>query len=192
MPKGPYLKIFFDTEFTELTQKAKLLSIALVAETGEQFYAECTDYLPEQINPWVQENVLEHFYLEKTDATNPARLEVKDNDAVIADAIRKWLLQFEIKNPGIQFQFWADVPAWDWVLFCQLFGGALHIPANIHFMCMDLATLLFCKGMDYTLPRIQLLETHEWPENYRMHNALSDATLGLQILKQITHEQTTL
>lgn len=36
------LKIFFDTEFTELTQNAKLLSIALVAESGEQFYGECS------------------------------------------------------------------------------------------------------------------------------------------------------
>lgn len=182
------MKIFFDTEFTELVQKAKLLSIALVAETGEQLYAECTDFLPEQINPWVKENVLAHFYIVQSDDTNPANVEVKDNEAAIAVAIRKWLQQFEIKNPGVQFQFWADVPHYDWVLFCELFGGALKIPANIHFMCMDLATLLFCKGLDLTVPRIQLLEAHELPENYRIHNALSDAALGLKILKKITHE----
>ena len=33
-------KIFFDTEFTGLHQKTTLISIGLIAETGETFYAE--------------------------------------------------------------------------------------------------------------------------------------------------------
>ncbi len=32
-------KIFLDTEFTGLTQNGSLISIAFVAETGEEFYA---------------------------------------------------------------------------------------------------------------------------------------------------------
>jgi len=38
------MRIFFDTEFTDLCAKPKLISIGLVDETGERtFYAELTD-----------------------------------------------------------------------------------------------------------------------------------------------------
>ena len=37
-------KIFFDTEFTGLHQNTTLISIGLIAETGQTFYAELTDY----------------------------------------------------------------------------------------------------------------------------------------------------
>lgn len=43
-------KIFFDTEFTGLHQKTTLISIGFIAETGETFYAELTDYNKSQIN----------------------------------------------------------------------------------------------------------------------------------------------
>lgn len=36
-------KIFIDTEFTDLHPEAKLISIALVSETGNYFYAELND-----------------------------------------------------------------------------------------------------------------------------------------------------
>lgn len=37
------MKLFLDTEFTDLHPEAKLISIALVAENGNYFYAELTD-----------------------------------------------------------------------------------------------------------------------------------------------------
>lgn len=37
------MKLFLDTEFTDLVPGNKLISIALVAEDGEYFYAELTD-----------------------------------------------------------------------------------------------------------------------------------------------------
>ncbi len=37
------MKIFVDTEFTDLTKDNKLISIALVCENGKSFYAELTD-----------------------------------------------------------------------------------------------------------------------------------------------------
>lgn len=37
------MKLFLDTEFTDLTPDNKLISIALVDENGEYFYAELTD-----------------------------------------------------------------------------------------------------------------------------------------------------
>lgn len=41
--------VFLDTEFSDLVQ-IDLISIALVAEDGHEFYAERTDYLKENCN----------------------------------------------------------------------------------------------------------------------------------------------
>lgn len=51
--------IFFDTEFTNLHISSKLISIGLISEDGQEFYAEITDtYLKSHCTDWVKENVL--------------------------------------------------------------------------------------------------------------------------------------
>lgn len=45
-------RLFLDTEFTELSPLAKLISISLVSEDGDEFYAELTD-------TWRQEDLSE-------------------------------------------------------------------------------------------------------------------------------------
>jgi hypothetical protein len=40
-----------------------LISIGLIADTGDTFYAELTDYDPDQIDDWLQENVLNNLVL---------------------------------------------------------------------------------------------------------------------------------
>jgi hypothetical protein len=49
-PENPNsLRIFFDTEFTDLSIGARLISIGLIDETGERmFYAELSDTWQEQ------------------------------------------------------------------------------------------------------------------------------------------------
>lgn len=49
--------VFIDTEFTNL-EKRTLISIALVAQDGREFYAECTDYPAAQCSDFVREIVL--------------------------------------------------------------------------------------------------------------------------------------
>lgn len=56
--------IFLDTEFTGLDQiKPDLISIALVDETGREFYAELPPaHYAVQCNEWVHFNVLPHLW----------------------------------------------------------------------------------------------------------------------------------
>ncbi|MFI4939763.1 MAG: hypothetical protein ACHP7O_05405 [Burkholderiales bacterium] len=49
--------IFIDTEFTDFIQ-IDLISIALVAEDGREFYAERIDYFQEDCNQFVRETVM--------------------------------------------------------------------------------------------------------------------------------------
>lgn len=54
------MRIFFDTEFTGLTDDAKLISIGLVEESGEhEFYAELSDtYGPTDCSEFCRQHVL--------------------------------------------------------------------------------------------------------------------------------------
>jgi hypothetical protein len=56
----PSMRIFFDTEFTGLTADAKLISIGLVDETGdEEFYAELAHtYRPADCSDFCRHHVL--------------------------------------------------------------------------------------------------------------------------------------
>ena len=49
--------IFLDTEFTKFSYP-DLISLALVAEDGREFYAERTDYRQNECSAFVQETVL--------------------------------------------------------------------------------------------------------------------------------------
>jgi hypothetical protein len=52
-----YVRIFVDTEFSNLTD-LDLISLACVADDGTEFYAELTDYPADACNDFVRENVL--------------------------------------------------------------------------------------------------------------------------------------
>lgn len=53
------MKIFLDCEFTQLNQDSKLISLALVSESGDEFYVELTDtYSDEEHSDFFIQNVL--------------------------------------------------------------------------------------------------------------------------------------
>lgn len=58
------MNVFFDTEFTELGPKAQLISIGMVADNGQKFYAEFIDYNKENLNDWIKENVLSNLLVD--------------------------------------------------------------------------------------------------------------------------------
>ena len=187
-------KIFFDTEFTGLHKNTTLISIGLIAESGETFYAELDDYDKSQVNDWIQENVIsklkftdkitsaigsyEHWISDKghyKDALDMA-LNCKDmrefecigKTPMIKNRLEKWLSQFE------QVEMWSDCLAYDWVLFNDLFGTAFDIPKNVYYIPFDICTLFKEKGIDPDISR----EKYGCGESYTempKHNALWDA-----------------
>ncbi len=178
-------KIFLDTEFTGLHQQTTLISIGLVADSGEEFYAELTDYDNLQITDWLKENVLSKLWLTNNQdfATTEKGIYLKGDSATIKEALQKWFSQFE----GVEI--WADVLAYDWVLFCELFGGALKIPGNIFYAPFDLATLLRIKGeivpigqYDKDIDRLSFAGL----ESKWRHNAVNDARVEMLCFKKLS------
>jgi hypothetical protein len=185
-------RIFLDTEFTELTQDAQLISLGLACENGDWFYAELDDYEPEAASDWVQANVIPLLSGEKLGRAGYVHARPQTTcygDTVsVYRSLLNWLRRYNQGQASIQF--WADVYAWDWLLFTELFTGALMLPPQIHYMPGDLSTLLWAKGYDPDITRESLgTVTLQHPKlNLQKHQALYDALLELEVFKKVMGE----
>lgn len=170
-------RIFFDTEFTGLHQKTTLISLGMVSDCGKTFYAELTDYDQKQIDSWLQKNVIDNLFLpplpdaaickiDYSEFKDKGNLTYKGGMQNLADAIMDWLGQFG------KVEIWSDCLAYDWVLFCSVFGHAFDIPDNVYYIPFDICALFKIKGID---PDISRENFSDIKEVERKHNALHDA-----------------
>ena len=165
------MRIFFDTEFTGLHQNTTLISIGLIAENGREFYGELTDYDEKQVDGWLQKNVISNLYLpyDLTDMiTEGAHVSVRGDMALVAKRLDEWFMSFETGR----IEMWSDCLAWDWILFCQLWGHAFNIPGPIYYIPFDIATLMKMRDID---PDVKREEFADLVEDGPKHNALWDA-----------------
>lgn len=184
------MKIFFDTEFTGLHQYTTLISIGLVAENNATFYAEFTDYDETQLNDWLRTNVIKNLQLregsvlgvEHTSTGTIRQDVVRDNTETIKKHLEDWLAEFE------KVEMWSDCLAYDWVLFCQIFDGAFHIPKNIYYIPFDICTLFKLKGIDPDISREPYAFDGTDPGRIQKHNALWDAHVIKKCYDKLTAE----
>ena len=103
------MRVFFDSEFTGLRQDTTLISIGLVAEDGNMFYAEFTDYDQSQVYEWLQENVINNLWLSNPEQAPPSYLgegklvTLLGSKGEISEALRQWLSQWD------RVEMWADI-----------------------------------------------------------------------------------
>lgn len=175
-------KVFFDTEFTGLHQQTTLISIGLISEDGKTFYAEFTDYDRDQIDDWLAENVIKNLvHKDSPEYQSPDCLGGHDESKVsffgnigyVRHQLEEWFKQFE------RVEIWSDCLAYDWVLFCQIFGGAFKVPKNIYYIPFDICTLMKVKGVDPDVNREEFVEDYFFaaPLVAKKHNALWDAVI---------------
>jgi len=163
--------LFLDTEFTGLQQNTSLISLALIKDEENYFYAEFSDYRRENLDPWIKENVLSANRLDDNPNNSINKLtrqitEVYGDSDFVKYQLLNWIKQYK------DIEIWADHVAYDWVLLCELFGGALNLPENISYIPFDVMTLLKLKGINPDTPREKLLDIRR---DVIPHNALSDA-----------------
>lgn len=172
------MKIFMDTEFTGLHQGTTLISIGIVTEDGRQFYAELNDYDGSQVDNWIYNNVIKNLsyntyrtqtLLPKTPASIANKYGMKGNKKQVAEALTAFLSPYET------VQVWSDCLAYDWVLFCELFGGAMKLPSNIGYIPMDICTFMWYEGIDPDINREEFVTDYITDEPHNKHNALWDA-----------------
>ena len=85
------MKLFFDTEFTGLHKNTTLISLGIIAESGECFYAIFTDYDKSQVDDWIQENVLDKLELSADILSKYNVYEVTGNKEEVKEALLDWI-----------------------------------------------------------------------------------------------------
>ena len=185
-------KCFFDAEFTGLHKKTTLVSIGLIAETGEKFYAELTDYDKTQVDDWIRENVIDKLQYgdaeKRKQSTVPFLTEGPNytgfgTTEIVKEYLSAWLKQFSA------VEIWSDCLSYDWILFCDIFGHAFNIPKNVYYIPFDICTLFKSNGIDPDISR----EKYAFGEVYtemlaKKHNALWDAEVIMECYKKLINK----
>jgi hypothetical protein len=179
------MRIFFDTEFTGLHQETTLISIGLAAENKREFYAEFTDFDKSQIDDWLRDNVLNNLIYKYDDNrafTDGSHTGRNGNQIYVAGELEEWLNSFNER-----IEMWSDCLAYDWVLFCQLWGHAFKIPDNIYYIPFDLSTLFKVKGIDSDINREEFIG---WSNKQNKHNSLWDAKVIKECYRKLMEDIT--
>jgi hypothetical protein len=118
------MNYFIDCEFNAQGKEIDLISIAIVSETERSLCLTSSEFdlMAAQSKPWLAENVLAQL---PPSELWVSRLQIRDE-----------ILAFIGKDP--KPRFWAWFGAYDWVLFCQLFGGMLNLPKKWPQFLLDL------------------------------------------------------
>ncbi|MFA5377755.1 MAG: 3'-5' exoribonuclease [Dehalococcoidia bacterium] len=166
------MKYFIDSEFSERGPKhpVELISIAIVAEDGREFYAINDAWYGflahRRASKWVQDNVLSHLPADAdTDVSNGGspRMAWEGSRRMPISQIREEILAFVGNDP--KPEFWGYYADYDWVAFCQIFGAMIDLPTGWPMYCRDLKQICDERG-NPTLPDMP---------NCIEHHALYDA-----------------
>lgn len=145
------MRIWFDTEFYENGRTIDLISIGMVREDGQTFYAESLlAYQDASQSDWLINNVRPHLI--------GSSVEMYRSD------MREAIIKFVGENP----EFWAYYAGYDWVVLCQLFGTMMDLPRGWPMYCRDLQQEADRLGL--TLPEQTSTEHHalrdaEWTQD---------------------------
>jgi hypothetical protein len=150
------MKIWFDTEFIDDGRTIDLISIGMVREDGETYYAENSNCDLNRASGWVSHNAIPHLkYLTK----------IKE----LPGAKPRWQIANDIREfAGSDPEFWAYFAAYDWVALCQLYGRMTDLPSGWPMYCNDVQQL---RCLDRSARKYLDLP----PMTGTAHNALDDA-----------------
>ena len=176
------MKYFFDTEFIEWAGDIDLVSLGVVSERGDTFYAESTLFDERNADNWVKENVLAKLrwagnenstkgYCNVSNIAQPEGLwktEAFGPDSLIAESVLSWIRNVEgTSHPSPEF--YAYYGAYDWVLFARLFGRLIELPEGFPMWVRDLKQMMWERGLDTEWKRTVC------PDPEGEHDALVDA-----------------
>jgi hypothetical protein len=140
------VRYFYDAEFARTAPEVVLVSIAVVAEDGREYYAVSSEWDPLDVHPWVRDNVLPQL---------PAASTWKPRAQLRAE-----LQAFLTGDVAL----WAWFGAYDHVALCQLWGEMPELPRSVPRVTLDVQQLWQHLGRP-PLPR----------QASGLHDALADA-----------------
>jgi len=148
-------RYYLDTEFNERgpDYPIELISLGLVRDDGASLSFTFSDgWVVAHASHWLVENVLPHLPPTNTWVTR----------AHARDAIEAFLAEDD------RIEFYGYYSAYDWVLFCQLWGRMVDLPKSFPHYCNDVKQ--FAKNVGFTGDLKQFEE-----RELAKHEAVSDA-----------------
>jgi len=145
-------KFFYDTEFIEYPGTIDLISIGVVDEYGNEFYAISNEFNESKASDWVKDNVISKLP-PRTSRHWMSRKEIKEA-----------LLEFIEPSIERQIELWAYYADYDHVVLCWLFGTMMDLPESMPMYTKDIKQLCDSLGN----PKLPEQKTGE-------HDALADA-----------------
>lgn len=196
-------KLYFKTQHTNYNVSATLISLGIVADSGEEFYAEFTDFNYTQIDEFHRTVIFPNLFIDKfpkkeafqwftvadpggtTSCTvimpEEGSVYVKGGTQTIVKQLIGWLDGFKEK-----VRFYGDTCSYDWVLFCQMFGGAMELPLDmISHIPIDLSTRLLEVGYGTDINREEYANFEVLPWK---HYSLRDAYITKACFERLLNE----
>lgn len=137
------MRLFLDSEFSQLSAGAKLISLALVGQDRREFYVELQDtWQVDDCSDFVKKIVLPQLW--------------GGEYAMPIIEARKALLQF-LATYDEELEVVTDAPVYDWELFCELAYDNGKWPRNVRNFPTD-ATTLTATNDGEELPHHALLD----------------------------------
>lgn len=140
------MKIWIDTEFLDDGKTIDLISIGLIRQDNQTYYAESSEYDYSRSTEWLLDNV--HTGLKGREFR-------KSRSEIALD-----IVNFCGDSP----EFWGWYCSYDWVALCQLYGPMIAIPSHWPKYCMDVKMLARMLLKDVEMESVGVA-----------HNALDDA-----------------
>ena len=181
------MNIYFDTEFTQLSKNGELISIGLVTDSDDAFYAEFTDFSTELLTDWHYENVIKN--LMNSEKPKCSRIIERIDNCVgmtgtkieVRTELLIWLIGFQE-----EIQLVSDVCHYDFMFFIDIFGTAFDLPRCVNPTCIDINQEI-AKHLNITnkeafdINRESLIDKRDSIK----HNALHDAIVIREVYKKI-------
>ena len=139
------MRVFYDTEFLEDGKTIELISIGMVREDGEEYYAVNSNMPVKRIrnHTWLMRNVIPALPQYSGDARNvmPKSDLFNSTDPLVKD--RKTIAR-EVSDflHLSKVELWAYYASYDHVALAQLFGFMVSLPRHIPMRTKDLACLI--------------------------------------------------
>ena len=156
--------VFHDWEFYENGSTIEPISVGLVNDEGQKFYAVFEEgYERASKSQWLIDNVRKHL---------------NQKDIIPTPELKKSILEF-VKSSSEQPELWAWYGAYDHVALAQTLGGPMiNMPAAVPWYTNDIKTLQWLAKSSGPESRVQ---SPPKQDPHTEHHALYDAEHDMQL-----------
>lgn len=181
---APTVRYFLDSEFMEDGKTIELISLAVVADDGREFYAEVADVYLHKANPWVKEHVIPHLWSRAVGgerATANAWHRHGGTGGLLTRSAIAGELQRFVR--GTTPEFWGYFADYDWVALCQLYGAMLDLPQGWPRYCRDLKQFMDARRVK----RSDLPELNPDQPHHALHDARAIRNAYHALIRRCPH-----